>query len=92
MLRRLVLGLCVVTILSALPIVSGCASDDADSAIPTLADPNATGRELATEFVTILQSGDRAALDAFLDESFQIQRADGSGGNRVDYLAKPAKV
>ncbi|MFZ9627861.1 MAG: nuclear transport factor 2 family protein [Ilumatobacteraceae bacterium] len=67
--------------------LSACSSDT-----ETLADPAATGRELATEFLTILQSGDHDALADFLADGFQIQRADGSGANRDEYLAAPATV
>ena len=52
------------------------------SSTETLADPAATGRELATEFLTILQSKDSAALEDFLADGFQLQRADGSGACR----------
>ncbi len=68
----------------------GAASDT--SAPPVLEDPSATGRELATEFLTILQEGDIPALDAFLDDSFQLQRADGSGQDKSAYLQEPAKI
>ena len=59
---------------------------------PRLKDPDATGEKLATKFLTLLQSGDSKGLAAFLDPSFQIQRADGTGANRTEYLANPAKV
>ena len=73
-------------------LFTACGSDARDSAVPVLADPAATGRSLATEFLEILQKGDTGELDAFLDDSFQLQRADGSGANKAEYLANPAKV
>lgn len=56
------------------------------SGVPTLADPNATGRELAEQFITILKNKDQSALTDFLAPGFQIQRADGSGADRAQYL------
>ena len=62
------------------------------STAPVLADPSATGRELATRFMTILQQQDGAALSAFLADGFVIQRADGSTATRDQYLASPISV
>ena len=59
---------------------------------PELRNPDAKGRKLATEFVTIVQDRDIDELGAFLDPAFQIQRADGSGGNRKEYLARPTTI
>ena len=59
---------------------------------PRLKDPAATGRALSTEYLTILQRADTKALAKFLDPAFQLQRADGSGADRTQYLADPAKV
>lgn len=102
--RSLSVGLLVLVVLVG---AVGCSSDGPDNAesagtsstamtgassAPTLVDASATGRELATEFLTILKDADTAALDEFLDESFQLQRADGSGANKTEYLADPAKI
>lgn len=76
----------------SLVAVAACSSDTASDAVPVVSDVQATGRELATKFLTILQSGDTKALDAFLDPTFQLQRADGSGATKAEYLANPAKV
>jgi len=92
MLQRALRVLVPLLSLLGLPLIAACGSDSGDDAAPVLADANATGRELATEFLTILQNGDRDALDAFLDESFQLQRADGSGGTKAEYLDNPAQV
>ncbi len=72
--------------------LSGCSSDKPSDAVPVVTDVNATGRELVTKFLTILQAGDKAALDGFLDDSFQIQRADGSAANKSKYLQNPSQV
>lgn len=77
--------------LMAVMVLAGAACG-ADDPAPALADPAATGRELATEFLTILQSADLGALDEFLAPGFQLQRADGSGATKAEYLEKPASV
>jgi len=59
---------------------------------PRLADPDRTGRLLATEFLTVLQEGNRTALAAMLAPNFQLARADGFHADRDQYLANPAKV
>jgi|GEM_PF-537387 len=92
MLNRVLRVLVPLLALLGLPLIAACGSDSGDDAAPVLADANATGSELATEFLTILQNGDRDALDAFLDESFQLQRADGSAATKAEYLGNPAKV
>lgn len=81
-----------VVAVAALAVAAGCSSDSASDAVPVVKDAQETGRELATKFLSILQSGDAAALDAFLDPTFQLQRADGSGATKVEYLADPAQV
>jgi len=55
---------------------------------PSLSSASATGRELATQFMTLLQNQDTAGLDSFLAPAFQLQRADGSGAAKADYLTK----
>lgn len=73
---------------------AACSSDDevSGSDAPALADLDATGRELATEFLTILQDGDVDELREFLADGFQIQRADGSGATKAEYLENPAQI
>ena len=75
----------------------GACSDDSSSGssattVPVVADPSATGRELATEFMTVLQQGDRDGLADLLADGFVIQRADGSTATRDEYLAAPITV
>jgi len=81
-----------IVITTALACAVLAAGPAAAKAAPTAKDADATGRVLVTKFMTILQSGDRAALAKFLDPAFQLQRADGTGANRAQYLANPAKV
>jgi hypothetical protein len=83
--------LAVVAVATLMPVALMAAPAAAASA-PNLKDPNATGEKLATKFLTLLQSGDTKGLAAFLDPAFQLQRADGTGVNRAEYLANPAKV
>ena len=71
-------------------MLAACSSDS--SGAPTLSDPSQTGRELAIDFLEILERGDSEALDDFLAPAFQLQRADGSGYTRSEYLASPAVV
>ena len=76
--------------------LGACSDDSSDGSssttAPTLADPSATGQELATQFMTILQEGDQEALSAFIADGFVIQRADGSTATRDEYLADPISV
>src|SRR3954447_23167148 len=59
---------------------------------PRLKDPDAAGEKLATKFLTLLQTKDTKGLAAFLDPSFQLQRADGTGATKSEYLANPSTV
>ena len=59
---------------------------------PTLKHPEATARTLVTAWLTALQRQDAKAIAASLAPNFQIERADGSGQNRAEYIAKPAVV
>ena len=81
----------VVAVFVAVVALTGCSTVQPSSA-PSLADPNTTGRELSTQFLTLLKSGDSAGLEAFLAPAFQIQRADGSGETKSEYLADPASI
>lgn len=91
--RRLFSSLVVAAGVALGPLaLSSCAQDESSDAVPVVTDVQATGRELATQFLTILQSGDKTALQAFLDDAFQLQRADGSGADKAQYLENPATV
>ena len=83
----------VVLLLGGLAACSDDASDGATATtVPMLDDPSVTGRELVTEFMSILQRADVEALDGFLAEGFVVQRADGSTATRDEYLAAPIAV
>jgi hypothetical protein len=78
--------------IAVIALVALAAAPASAASAPKLKDPNATGERLATKFLTLLQSGDMKGLAAFLDPAFQLQRADGTGVNRAEYLANPSKV
>jgi hypothetical protein len=54
---------------------------------PHLASPTAAAKPLLTRFFDLLAHKDRAGLQAFLAPGFQVQRADGSGSGKAEYLA-----
>lgn len=49
------------------------------------------GRQLVDRFWRLLKEKDQAGLRAFLSPAFQIQRADGSGANRNQYVPSVGK-
>jgi uncharacterized protein DUF4440 len=84
-------ALVLVAVAALTLVVLTTASASAASA-PRLKDPDATGVKLATKFLTLLQTKDAKGLAAFLDPSFQLQRADGTGATKSEYLASPSAV
>jgi len=72
----------------ALVLVSGASATRATSRpAPRLADPTATATRLVNRFFVLLVHKDRAGLQRFLSPAFQVQRADGSGAGKKEYLA-----
>lgn len=57
---------------------------------PVLADPEATARRLLEDWLSALDGFESPA--PFLAANYQIQRADGSGANRQQFLENPATV
>jgi len=45
-----------------------------------------TAKPLVTKYFTLIQNKDKAGLDKFLSPAFELQRADGSGSGKADYL------
>ena len=82
----------VVVVIAALALSAFVAVPASAAPAPRLKDPNATGEKLATKFLTLLQTKDAKGLAAFLDPSFQLQRADGTGVTKSEYLANPSTV
>jgi hypothetical protein len=99
-------GLALVTTVGVamlLVLASACTSDADDASsgtatavtatavtAPQLADPVATATELVTAWLETLKSGESVA--DLMAPNFEIQRADGSGANRNEYLANQAAV
>jgi hypothetical protein len=54
---------------------------------PKSTDPAATATPLVNRFFTLIQKHDVAGLKRFLSPAFQLERADGSGSAKADYLA-----
>ena len=78
----------VVLAIVALTLVSGATATRTTSRpAPRLADPTATAKRLVSRFFVLLVHKDRAGLQRFLSPAFQVQRADGSGAGKKEYLA-----
>ena len=79
-------GLLGVVVLLALGSL-GFTSHGSRTAAPRRSDPVATATPLVNRFFNVLQSHDTKGLDRFLSPAFQIERADGSGATKAQYLA-----
>jgi len=53
---------------------------------PRTSDPAATATPLVNRFFTLVEHHDTKGLDRFLSPAFQLERADGSGGTKAQYL------
>ena len=82
----------VVLAIAVLALTASLGAPASAASAPKLKNPDATGEKLATRFLTLLQNNDGKGLAAFLDPSFQLQRADGTGATKSEYLANPATV
>jgi hypothetical protein len=84
--RRFSLALLVSA--SALTLIAtGSTALEARRPAPQLADPAPTAKRLVIRFFVLVAHKDRPGLDRFLSPAFQVQRADGSGGGKRQYLA-----
>jgi Domain of unknown function (DUF4440) len=59
---------------------------------PKLANPTATATALSNKFFTLIVRKDIRGLTRFLSPAFQVQRADGSGSGKKEWLAKLADI
>ena len=59
---------------------------------PNLANPDATANRLVNRFFTLVQGHDVAGLKKFLSPAFQLERADGSGTHKANYLTSLPSV
>jgi hypothetical protein len=57
-----------------------------------LGSPTGTAKQLVNRFFVLLARKDRAALERFLSPAFQVQRADGSGSGKNEYLDHLATI
>jgi hypothetical protein len=86
MTRRLIRGAATLLIVGCASMLASCGST------PTLDDPAVTGRALVTEFLTLLSTEEAPGLEDFLADGFQLQRADGTGATKAEYVEKHALV
>jgi len=87
----LLLGTLVAAALVIGPTVTAGAALHARPA-PKLANPTATATKLSNRFFTLLVNKDIPGLTKFLSPAFQVQRADGSGSGKKEWLAKLADI
>jgi Domain of unknown function (DUF4440) len=64
----------------------------AERPAPRPGDPARTAGQLVNRFFDLLAHKDRAGLRGFLSPGFQVQRADGSGAGKTEYLATLATI
>jgi hypothetical protein len=77
----------------ALVLAAGASGTHAAKrSVPHVANPTTTGKHLVNRFFVLLARKDRAGLESFLSPAFQVQRADGSGSGKKDYLANLATI
>ena len=69
----------------SVPGVTGEQASDRQA--PRSANPTKTARPLVHRFFALIQKKDRVGLKRFLSSAFQLQRADGRGGGKRQYLA-----
>ncbi len=89
--RRFSLAFFVCALALAL-IPTGSTTLAAGRTAPQLADPAPTAKRLVIRFFVLVAHKDRPGLERFLSPAFQVQRADGSGSGRSQYLANLPSV
>jgi hypothetical protein len=70
--------------LGSVPGVSGVQATGRKT--PPLANPTKTAKPLVHRFFVLVQNKDRIGLQRFLSSGFQVERADGSGAGKRQYL------
>lgn len=78
----------LVPLLLAASIMLGvaCGDDSDGESAAKLEDPNQTGTELVTKYITLVKDQDVSGLQSFISEAFIIQRANGSHSEKAAYL------
>ena len=78
--------------LALVSVVGACSSAPGPAPAPTFADPAAGAAPLVERFFSLIHDKDTDGLRAFLAPSFQIQRANGTGTTKDEYLQNLADV
>jgi hypothetical protein len=71
---------------------SGAAVPSAIRPASHLHNPTKSATTLVHRFFVLIQQKDVAGLQQFLSPAFQVERADGSGAGKKEYLAKLATI
>ena len=86
--RILVVGLFTAVIFSVAPPASAASvASVASSSVQTSKRLDALGKRLTDKYYTLLQAKDIRGLQEFLSSAFQLQRANGTGADKSEYLA-----
>ena len=83
---------CVLALLALVLVPAAAGRLATGRPAPQLAHPTVTAQQLVNRFFVLLAHKDRAALQRFLSPAFQVQRADGSGALKKEYLANLATI
>jgi Domain of unknown function (DUF4440) len=82
--------LAAITLAVTIPLSAAIAPTVAGATVPSTAtdasDAITTAKPLVDKFFTLVQKKDVAGLKKFLSPAFELQRADGTGANRSEYL------
>ena len=83
-----------VALLAATLVVAGaCSSAGTGPSLAPSADPVAEASQQVSRFFALLKSRDVAGIAEFLSPAFQLQRADGTGSDKFNYVAiEPADI
>jgi hypothetical protein len=78
----------IVVVMSCLIVATSVLAAAPTSAAPgaQTSDDVATGKSLVNQFFTLIQKKDTAGLDKMLSPAFQLERADGTGTGKTEYL------
>ena len=81
--------LAAAAVIAILAVGPSVASTSPKSGIPApqLTDPTATGHRLSNRFFKLLRTKNIEGLQGFMSDAFQVQRANGTGANKTDFLA-----
>jgi hypothetical protein len=85
---RIVLACIATAVVLAVGAPLAATSPQGGIPAPRLSDPTATGHRLSNRFFTLLLTKNVQALQGFMSDAFQVQRANGTGGTKADFLAQ----